>query len=220
MTNALRSTRRGPERPDRVLVLLPGYGDRPEPFLERAALFDPSEQWLVAVVEPQHQSDRGPFWYDVDDNGPDPVALAEAISGIDDLCISLLDQTGCTADNLVVAGFSQGGAIALAHLVDPTTIVQPSAVATLSGYLPSRDASLLDLSRARNRPVLFVHGEDDELVEPIRGRSASKAVHRAGGLVSWHEVSGGHRFDEPLTSVLATWLDALARGDRPENPPI
>jgi hypothetical protein len=45
-------------------------------------------------------------------------------------------------------------------------------------------------------------------------------VHRAGGLVSWHEVSGGHRFDEPLTSVLATWLDALARGDRPENPPI
>jgi predicted esterase len=68
--------------------------------------------------------------------------------------------------------------------------------------------------------VLFVHGEDDELVEPIRGRSASKAVHRAGGLVSWHEVSGGHRFDEPLTSVLATWLDALARGDRPENPPI
>ena len=220
MTNALRSTRRGPDHPDRVLVLLPGYGDRPEPFLDRAALFDPNEQWLVVVVEPQHQSDRGPFWYDVDDKGPDPVALASAISAVDDLCIALLAETGCTTDNLVVAGFSQGGAIALAHLVDPTATVQPSAVATLSGYLPSRDETLLDLSRASSRPVLFAHGEDDQLVEPIRGRSASKAVYRAGGLVSWYEVSGGHRFDEPLTSVLATWLEALARGDQPQNPPI
>lgn len=220
MTEALRSTRRGPERPDRVLVFLPGYGDRPEPFLDRAALFDPDEQWLVVVVEPQHQSDRGPFWYDVDENGPDPVALAAAISAVDDLCRALLSETGCTADDLVVGGFSQGGAIALAHLVDPTATVCPSAVAIVSGYLPSRDEALLDLSRANSRPILFAHGVDDELVESIRGRSASKAVHRSGGLVSWHEVSGGHRFDEPLTSVLATWLDALFRGEQPHNPPI
>lgn len=220
MTNPLRSIRRGPDRPERVVVLLPGYGDRPEPFLDRAAQFDPDGRWLVVVVEPQHPSDRGPFWYDVDDNGPNPVDLAAAIAATDALCGTLLAETDRTPDDLVIAGFSQGGAIALAHFVDPTAAVQPSAVATLSGYLPTRDDTLIDLTRATHRPVLFVHGEDDDLVEPVRGRSAARAIHRSGGLVSWHEVSGGHRFDLPITSKLALWLDALARGDQPHSPPI
>jgi predicted esterase len=96
----------------------------------------------------------------------------------------------------------------------------PSAVATLAAYLPSRDEELIDLSRASQRPILFAHGEDDELIEPIRGRSASKAFHRANAVVSWVEVRGGHRFDTPLTDELSAWLDALSRGEEPHAPPI
>jgi len=220
MTNTLRSIRRGPASPERLLVLLPGYGDTPEPFLDRAATFDPNEQWLIVVVEPQTQSERGPYWYDVDENGPDPIALAAALASIDELCASLLAETGLSDDALVVAGFSQGGALALAHLVDPTSTITPSAAAALAAYLPSRDDALIDLSRASQRPVLFAHGEDDELVEPIRGRSAAKAFHRADALTTWSEVRGGHRFDTPLTDQLATWLTALSRGERPHSPPI
>jgi len=220
MTNILRSIRRGPSTPERLLVLIPGYRDKPEPFLERAAMFDPNEQWLVIVVEPQTPSERGPYWYDVDENGPDPVALATGLASIDATCASLLAETGLSEDALVIAGFSQGGALALAHLVDPTSTVTPRAVAALASYLPSRDERLVDLSRASQRPVLFAHGEDDELVEPIRGRSAAKAFHRAGALVAWSNVSGGHRFDIPLTSELATWLAALAAGEQPHAPPI
>ena len=220
MTNTLRCIQRGPATPERVLVVIPGYGDQPEPFLARAASFDPSEQWHVVVVEPHAASERGPYWYNVDENGPDPVALAQAINAIDALCASVLDETELTDDALVVAGFSQGGALALAHRVDPTAMVSPSAVAALASYLPSRDDQLIDLSRSNGRPLLFAHGEDDELVEPLRGRSASKAFHRAGALVTWSEVSGGHRFDTPLTAELAAWLDALARGEQPQFPPI
>jgi phospholipase/carboxylesterase len=220
MTETLRSIRRGPATPERVLVLLPGYGDMPEPFLDRVTSFDPNEQWLVVVVEPQTPSERGPYWYDVDENGPDPVALAAALASIDALCASLLRETGLSEDALVIVGFSQGGALALAHLVDPTSTMTPSAVATLAAYLPSRDEELIDLSRASQRPILFAHGEDDELIEPIRGRSASKAFHRANAVVSWVEVSGGHRFDTPLTDELSAWLDALSRGEEPHAPPI
>lgn len=220
MTETLRSIRRGPVTPERVLVLIPGYGDRPEPFLERASSFDPNEHWLIVTVEPQTPSDRGPYWYDVDENGPDPVALGAAVGAIDALCVSVLAETGVSENELVVVGFSQGGAIALAHLVDPTSLVTPRATAALAAYLPSRDDHLIDLSRAAGRPVLFAHGEEDELIEPIRGRSASKALHRADALVTWKEVSGGHRFDTPLTSELAIWLDAVARGEQPHTPPI
>ena len=209
MTNTLRSIRRGPLTPERLLVLIPGYGDRPEPFLERAASFDPNEQWLVVVVEPQIPSDHGPYWYNVDENGPDPVALASALRAIDALCASTLIETGLSEDALVIAGFSQGGALALAHLVDPTSTVTPS-----------RDEELIDLSRASQRLVLFAHGKNDELIEPIRGRSASKAFHRADAIVSWVEVDGGHRFDTPLIDDLAAWLTTLSLGDEPHAPPI
>jgi predicted esterase len=220
MTNTLRSIRRGPATPERLLVLIPGYGDTPAPFLDRASMFDPNEQWLVVVVEPQTPSERGPYWYNVDENGPDPDALASALAGIDSLCAALLTETGLSQDELTIAGFSQGGALALAHLVDPTSTVTPRAVAALASYLPSRDQQLIDLSRASQRPILFAHGEDDELVEPIRGRSASKALHRADALVSWVEVSGGHRFDTPLADGFAAWLDAISRGEFPHAPPI
>jgi predicted esterase len=220
MTNTLRSIRRGPSTPERLLVLIPGYRDRPEPFLERAATFDPDEQWLIVVVEPQMPSDRGPYWYNVDENGPDPVALASALRAIDALCTSILTEIGLSEDALVIAGFSQGGALALAHLVDPTSTVTPRAVAALASYLPSRDEDLIDLSRASQRPILFAHGKNDELIEPIRGRSASKAFHRADALVSWVEVDGGHRFDTPLIDELAAWLSALSLGDEPHAPPI
>jgi phospholipase/carboxylesterase len=183
-------------------------------------MFDPNEQWLVVVVEPQTPSERGPYWYNVDENGPDPDALASALAGIDSLCAALLTETGLSQDELTIAGFSQGGALALAHLVDPTSTVTPRAVAALASYLPSRDQQLIDLSRASQRPILFAHGEDDELVEPIRGRSASKALHRADALVSWVEVSGGHRFDTPLADGFAAWLDAISRGEFPHAPPI
>ncbi len=220
MTNTLRSIRRGPSTPERLLVLIPGYGDRPEPFLERAASFDPNEQWLTVVVEPQIPSDRGPYWYNVDENGPDLVALASALRAIDALCTSILTEIGLSEDALVIAGFSQGGALALAHLVDPTSTVTPRAVAALASYLPCRDEGLIDLSRASQRLVLFAHGKNDELIEPIRGRSASKAFHRADALVSWVEVDGGHRFDTPLIDELAAWLSALSLGDEPHAPPI
>ena len=220
MTDALRNIRRGPQEPERVLVLVPGYRDRPEPFLDRAPDFDPAQQWLVVAVEPLHSAPSGPFWYDVDENGPDPVALASALLAIDALCVSLLEETGLGEDDLVLAGFSQGGALALAHLLDPTSAVRPHAVAVLAGYLPSRDDQLIDISRSAHHPVLFAHGEDDGLVEPIRGRSASKAIHRAGGIVTWAEVAGGHQFGQPLTSALAGWLDSLTMRTSPPVPPI
>lgn len=220
MTDSLRSIRSGPDAPERVLLLLPGYGDRPEPFLERAHSFDPAQLWLTVVVEPQHLSDRGPYWYDVDENGPDPIALAAAIASVDAFCVSLLTEHGLGAQSLVVAGFSQGGALALAHLLDPSSTISPRAVAALSSYLPSRDEHLIDITRASDHPVLLAHGEDDELVEPIRGRSAAKALHRAGALVTWSEVSGGHRFETPIVDEFARWLAAVGRGESPESPPI
>jgi predicted esterase len=218
MTDALRSIRRSPDRPERLLVLLPGYGDRPEPFLDQAPRFDPLGRWTTVVVEPRLTVGTDPIWYEVDENGPDPAALAAAIDAVSTTCASLLAETGLSSESLVLCGFSQGGALALATALDPSAGDPPGAIAGLAAYLPHHDG--IDLARADGRPILLTQGVDDAMVETIRGRSAAKAMHRAGAVVTWTEVAGGHRFDGPLLDALRVWLDAIAAGDVPHAPPI
>ena len=220
MTDMLRSIRRGPQSPERVLLLVPGYGDQPEPFLDRVARLDLHESWAVVAVEPFLAGPTGPRWYEVDEHGPDPTALTDAVHALDATCSAVLMDAGLTGDALAVAGFSQGGALALAHLLDPTASCRPGAVAGLAAYLPTRDDGCIDRSRAHDRPILLVHGRDDAVVEPLRGRSAARALHRSGALVTWSEVDGGHRFDTPLTNPLRIWLGQLTSGERPHTPPI
>jgi len=218
MTESLRSIQQGPAQPERILVILPGYGDRPEKFIERIKQFDPDAQWLVIVVEPHQLTELGPIWYEVDENGPDPVALATAIGAIRETCQASLAANNLDPASLVLCGFSQGGALALATALDPASSLSPSAVAVLAGYLPHRDGMSLEL--ANNLPMLFVHGSDDDMVEIIRGRSAAKTVHRAGAIVSWSEVHSGHYFDGELLTPLRHWLSAIAAGETPYAPPI
>lgn len=217
MTVSLRTIRRDLDRPTRVLVILPGYGDRPEKFLDRVAQYDPDGRWLVLVVEPSLQNEIGPYWYDVGDDGPDPDELAGAIAAVDATLDDLADSSGIPRREFVLCGFSQGGALALATLLDPS-VTAPAAVAALAAYLPHRDE--MDLARAAGRPVLLAHGTDDATVEILRGRAAAKALHRADAVVSWSEVDAVHRFDGELLDALREWLGGLADDTIPHRPPV
>lgn len=203
----------------RVLVLLPGYADRPETLLARADEFDPDRTWSVIALEPIHGSDDAPHWFEVDGNGPNEHELDAAVVAVRDACRELAVTHGVPVASLVLAGFSQGGALALATALDPSVTERPAAVAVLAGYLPSRaDDARIDLTRTTGVPVLVAHGSDDEVVAPLRGRATAKALQRSGALVSWVEVDGGHRFAGALLAPLRDWLAALARDERPSAP--
>lgn len=210
---------RAGEDTTRLLVLLPGYGDRAGRFAERIDRFDPQRRWTVVVLEGLLGNDMGPYWYDVDGGGPVTAELDAAVSAVRHELAALAVDHGIEQDDIVLAGFSQGGALALAVLCDPGAGPPPAAVAVLAGYLPSRPDGTIDLERAAGRPVLLTHGADDEMVEAIRGRSAAKALQRAGARVAWFPAEGGHRFDGPLLDGLRDWLDALDR-DEPLVAPI
>jgi predicted esterase len=213
----LHTIRRDPDRTERVLFLLPGYGDSPGYFLGRVDEFDPDGRWLVVVPEPRLRSADGPIWYSVGENGLDQGALSGSLDALSDCVGKVLDETGLGSERLVIAGFSQGGALALASLLVPSFHPTPNAVAVLAGYLPDHDD--IDLASAMGRPVLVAHGRDDATVDTIRGRSAAKALDRSGAIVSWSEVDGGHRFGPDLLSPFRLWLDELVRGELPGRPP-
>lgn len=214
----LRSLSRMVGGSPRLLVLLPGYGDRPERFIARVDDLDPSNQWSVVVLEPRLPRETGPYWYDVDADGPLTSELDGSVDAVRRELAALSSLTGIDAASMVLVGFSQGGALAMALLLDPDHDPAPAAVAVLAGYLPHRADSAVDLTRAEGRPVLLAHGRDDELIEPLRGRSAARALQRAGAAVTWVETEGGHRFDDPLIAPLRAWLAALARDEIPSAP--
>ena len=95
---------------DRLLVLLPGYGDEPDLLLDRLALIDPERRWHVAVARPPRTTSIGPAWYTVDSDGPDAAQLAEAVAALDAGLAGLTGRLGLDPHAVVVAGFSQGGA--------------------------------------------------------------------------------------------------------------
>jgi predicted esterase len=159
------------------------------------------------------QTRGGPAWYRVSENGPDQVALSESVGAIAALIEQAAAAHSLTADDVVLAGFSQGGATALATLLDPVLDVRLRAMAVIAGYLPDRDG--LDLTRAAGLSMLFTHGTDDEMMDIVRGRSAAKALERSGATVTWVEVESLHRLGAPLLDPFRGWLDTVTIGDAP-----
>jgi predicted esterase len=203
---------------ERILVLLPGFCDEPSTWTDRLDLLDPEQRWHIAVPRPRVQTRGGPGWYRVTGDGPNQAELTDSVAAIEELITALLVQHSLTADDVVVVGFSQGGATTLATFLDPNVAVRPAALGVLSGYLPVRDDEL-EVSRASGLPILFAHGTDDDMIDVVRGRSAAKALARAGAVVTWTEVGGGHRLGPDLLDPLRGWLDAVADGQIPSDPP-
>jgi phospholipase/carboxylesterase len=194
---------------ERLLVLVPGYGDEPARVVRHLDVVDPDGRWHVAVVRPRLETPDGPAWFTVGEHGPDAEQLATGVADLTSTAAALLDRHGLTSSSLTVAGFSQGGALALAATLDPGAVVRPASVAALAAYLPHRERDQ-EPALAEGRHVLIAHWADDEVVDALLGRSAAKALERAGALVTWNEVDGGHHLAPHLVDVLRAWLDERA----------
>ena len=204
----------GPEDPTRLIVHLPGWGDRAAAHLATLEVLA-DDTTTVVVAEPL-MGERPRRWYDVDDDGPRLDQVRDAVAAVREL-LGTLGEQHARAD-ITLTGFSQGGALALAVAASSDGGPTPRAVASLGGYLLARDE--LDFARMAGLPVLVAHGVDDEMIEPLRGRAAARAMHRAEAIVQWSEVDGGHVLAGPLVTALVDWDTAIVRGEHPSAPPV
>jgi predicted esterase len=202
--------RHGSPNAGRAVLLLPGYADGPEVFRRQLALIDPDERWFVVIAHPVRTGPHGPMWYFADENGPVPTHLAESVAAVAAALGTVAAESGLDRSDVVLAGHSQGGALCLATALDPGTGTPPRAVGVLGGYLPDRDDGQLALDRLAGTPVLVAHSPDDETIDYLRGRSASKALGRAGADVRFVEVGGEHRLGPDLARPLGAFLAELA----------
>lgn len=131
-----------------------------------------------------------PAWYDIV-SLDEKDGAREDMEGVDwavDYLHSLVDgetQQGLPLDRVMVGGFSQGGAVALA-----ATLKHPGNLAgcvALSCYLPGGETSLeqLGLSAPVESPVFQAHGDSDQVVSYHRGQLTAELLAR---LVKDHQL--------------------------------
>jgi phospholipase/carboxylesterase len=115
------------------------------------------------------------------------------------------NERGIPTDKIVLAGFSQGGAMALfAGTRYPEKL---AGIMGLSCYLLL--GARLEAERAavnQATPVFMAHGTQDPVLAPMLGEEASRRLQAAGYAVEWHTYSMPHSVSPQEVADIAAWL--------------
>ncbi len=116
-----------------------------------------------------------------------------------------------SSKNIVLAGFSQGGAISLqTGLRYPD---QLAGVMALSCYLPCADSFTAEAAPANTKtPLLIAHGTQDPVVPYAMGKSSRDVLVKAGYAVDWREYPMQHSVCLEEVRDIGAWLTAVLKG--------
>ena len=147
-------------------------------------------------------------WYDIialDRRAEEDVNGIRASQELITAWIRRENASGIPSERIVLAGFSQGGAMAL---YSGTRYPERLAgIIGLSCYQPL--AKRLDAERlAANQatPIFLAHGMQDPVVIPALGEAACRQLQAAGYAVEWHAYSMPHSVCPQEVTDIATWL--------------
>ncbi len=147
-------------------------------------------------------------WYDIRGasiaDREDEIGVRESVATVEKLIAREVEKN-IAPERIFVAGFSQGGAIALA-----TTIRRNAPLAgtiALSCYLPLAGISDKEIgSAARKIPIFMAHGSHDPVVPQALGENSRGWLTQAGFKVEWHTYPMQHSLSADEVHDLATWL--------------
>lgn len=147
-------------------------------------------------------------WYDIATSDIGAKQDAAGIQASQTAVEALIAQEvarGIAPGNIFLAGFSQGGAIAL-H----TALRHPEklgGVLALSTYLPLPETVAAEAQpSAQQMPIFMAHGRSDPVVPYTLGVASRDALLASGYAVEWHEYPMQHSVCEAELRDIETWL--------------
>jgi phospholipase/carboxylesterase len=156
-----------------------------------------------------------PAWYDIRNlelspqahgkaDREDPAQIRASAAAIEAL-IARENSRGIPSERIVLAGFSQGGALAL--YVAPRHARPLAGFMVLSAYELSCPPTPASGSEANaGTPALFCHGRHDPTVPMFAGQAACESARRSGREVRWYDFPIGHEVSLPEIQTIAAWL--------------
>jgi phospholipase/carboxylesterase len=155
-------------------------------------------------------------WYDIRPEGgerrEDAAGVREAQARVEAL-IGRERACGIAAGRMVLAGFSQGGAMALHTGLRHAEGL--AGILALSCFLPVADTLAAEASPAnRDVPIFMAHGTRDDIIPLARARRARDVLLGLGYGVQWHEYPMPHSVSDSEVADLSRWLRTVLDKER------
>lgn len=151
---------------------------------------------------------RARAWFDfAPAGGLDAAGLRRSVARVHDLVQAEIDD-GMAPERIVLAGFSQGGVLALQtalHYARPL-----AGILALSTFLAD-DTGLAGPSTRVNAniPILMCHGQQDTVLPMSLGKTSYETLQAAGYAVQWREYPMGHEVCMEEIGAISAWLQTV-----------
>jgi len=147
-------------------------------------------------------------WYDIAGTDiasrQDETGVRESVAQLDALIAREADR-GVPAERVILAGFSQGGAVVLAGGVRHARRL--GGVVALSTYLPIAEKTAAERSVANAElPIFMGHGSHDQVVPQTLGTRSRDVLRGLGYSVDWHSYPMAHQVNAEEIADLRQWL--------------
>jgi phospholipase/carboxylesterase len=152
-------------------------------------------------------------WHDYDLAGStssfreNMASLCDSQRSIDALIIRE-SQRGIKPEKIVLAGFSQGGALAL-----QTGLRYPEKLAgimALSCYLPASQTLAAEAHQANSGiPIFMAHGSIDNIIPMPLALTSKRQLLESGYAVEWHEYLMAHAVCKEEIADIGEWLKRI-----------
>ncbi|MBD3667890.1 MAG: dienelactone hydrolase family protein [Kangiella sp.] len=152
-------------------------------------------------------------WYDIRNadlsQREDEAGVRQSADQVELLIKHEIEQ-GIPADRIILAGFSQGGAVTL-HLA--TRLNQKLAgIIALSTYLTIPDKLADEKSDANlDTPIFMAHGQQDPVVPMQRGQYSAKVLEENGFKVQWSDYPMPHAVCLEEIQALGNFIQSILK---------
>ena len=146
-------------------------------------------------------------WYDIKDGAirREDEDGVRASQGLIEALIAREKKRGTTSKRLVLAGFSQGGAIALQTGLRHAESI--AGIMALSTYLPIADKFPAEAVAAnRDAPIFMAHGSYDPVIPLARAEQSRGILESLGYTVEWREYPMQHSVCPEEIADISAWL--------------
>ena len=204
------------DKPTATILILHGLGADGNDFVPLAEELDLDAIGPVRFIFPHapempvtiNGGYRMRAWYDIigfDADAPQDEAGLRRSQALVEALLAREQERGMPSHRIVLAGFSQGCAMAL--LTGVRHAQRLAGIAGLSGYLPLAGKTQAERSQANAQtPIFLAHGAHDEVVALERGEASRDALLALGHPVEWHEYLMGHAVSPLEIAELNEWL--------------
>jgi thioredoxin 1 len=203
------------DKAERLLVLMHGIGSNEHDLASLAPVIDPEGFFVVVCPRGPYAYGPGFAWFRMESPDLAGPTMSSSLEAIDEVIDSSCDQYELKREEMIVGGFSMGGAMSLAFTFRTAERPRPAGVLVMSGFLPG-DPDARDWS-GELPPVLMQHGTRDPMVPLERAKWTADVLKEHDVPLVFRTYPMEHTVTMDSARDAKDWLDQIRRGEKPRG---